>query len=107
MGAGFKGGEIVPAFTVGAAFGCLAGNLLGFNPALCSAIGMIAVFCGATNCPIASLLIAFEMFGYEGMPFYLLTIAISDAFSGYFSLYHTQRFPYSKYETTFVNRHSS
>lgn len=98
LGAGFKGGEIVPAFTVGAASGCLFGVLLGFNPALCSAVGMIAVFCGATNCPLASLLIAFEMFGYAGMPFYLLTVAVSYGVSGYFGLYHTQKIVFSKYK---------
>lgn len=70
LGAGYKGGEIVPSFFTGAAFGCLFGNLLGFSPALCTAVGMAAVFCGVTNCPITSLLISFELFGYDGMPYF-------------------------------------
>ena len=41
LGAGYKGGEIVPSFFTGAAFGCLFGNLLGFSPALCTAVGMV------------------------------------------------------------------
>ena len=45
LGAGFKGGEIVPSFFTGAAFGCLFGNLSGFSPTLCTAVGMAAVFC--------------------------------------------------------------
>ena len=65
LGAGYKGGEIVPSFFTGAAFGCLFGNLLGFSPTLCTAVGMTAVFCGVTNCPITSLLISFELFGYD------------------------------------------
>ena len=64
LGAGFKGGEIVPSFFTGAAFGCLFGNLIGFSSTLCSAVGMTAVFYGVTNCPITSLLISFELFGY-------------------------------------------
>ena len=43
LGAGYKGGEIVPSFFTGAAFGCLFGNLLGFSPTLCTAVGMTAV----------------------------------------------------------------
>ena len=67
LGAGFKGGEIVPSFFIGATFGCLFGNLTGFEPSLCTAVGMISLFCGVTNCPITSLLISFELFGYDGM----------------------------------------
>ncbi|MDE6981370.1 MAG: chloride channel protein, partial [Lachnospiraceae bacterium] len=89
---------------VGATFGCLFGNLIGFSPSLCAAVGMISVFCGVTNCPISSLLISFEMFGYEGMPFYLLACAFSYALSGYFSLYNSQIIVYSKMHTTFINR---
>lgn len=70
LGAGFKGGEIVPSFFTGAAFGCLFGNLSGFSPTLCTAVGMAAVFCGVTNCPITALLISFELFGYDGMPYF-------------------------------------
>ncbi|MDE6055671.1 MAG: chloride channel protein, partial [Lachnospiraceae bacterium] len=91
LGAGFKGGEIVPSFFTGAAFGCLFGNLIGFSSTLCSAVGMAAVFCGVTNCPITSLLISFELFGYEGMPYFLLAVAFSYMLSGYFGLYHSQK----------------
>ena len=65
---------------------------------------MAAVFCGVTNCPISSLLICFELFGYEGMPYFLLTIAFSYLFSGYFGLYSTQKIMYSKYKTRFIDR---
>lgn len=52
MRAGFRGGEIVPAFCVGATFGCVMGQLLGFPPVVAAAAGMVALFCGVTNCPI-------------------------------------------------------
>lgn len=104
LGAGFKGGEIVPSFCIGAAFGCLFGNILGFNPTLCTAVGMTSVFCGVTNSPITSLLISFELFGYEGMPYFLLSIAFSYMLSGYFGLYRSQKIIYSKYKTSYINR---
>ncbi len=104
LGAGYKGGEIVPSFCIGATFGCLFGNIIGFSPALCTAVGMGAVFCGVTNCPISSLLICFELFGYDGMPYFLLAVAFSYMFSGYYGLYHSQKIMYSKYKTIFINR---
>lgn len=104
LGAGYKGGEIVPTFFTGAAFGCLFGNLLGFSPTLCTAVGMSSMFCGVTNCPISSLLISFELFGYEGMPYFLLAVAFSYMLSGYFGLYRSQKIMYSKYKTNYINR---
>ena len=104
LGAGFKGGEIVPSFCIGGTFGCVMGKLMGFSPSLCTAVGMTAVFCGVTNCPISSLLISFEMFGYEGMPYFLLTIAFSYMLSGYFGLYHSQKIMYSKFKTNYINK---
>lgn len=104
LGAGYKGGEIVPTFFVGASFGCLFGNLMGFSPTLCTAVGMSAVFCGVTNCPITSLLISFELFGFDGMPYFLLAIAFSYMLSGYYGLYQSQKIIYSKYKTNYINR---
>lgn len=104
LGAGYKGGEIVPSFFIGATFGCLFGNLTGFAPGLCTAAGMGAVFCGVTNCPITSLLICFELFGFEGMPYYLLSVSLGYMLSGYYGLYHSQKIVYSKYKTEFINR---
>jgi len=103
LGAGFKGGEIVPSFCIGAAFGCAVAPVFGVDVMLAAACGMVGVFCGVTNCPITSLLISFELFGFEGMPFYLTTIAVSYMLSGYYGLYRAQRIMYSKTETHFIN----
>ena len=102
--AGFKGGEIVPSFFVGATFGCLFGHIVGISPSLCAAVGMMSVFCGVTNCPITAMLIAFELFGYHGVPFFLLGISVSYLMSGYYGLYHDQTIVYSKYKTEYINR---
>lgn len=98
LGGGFKGGEIVPTFFIGATFGCLMGSILGLSPSLCAALGMVALFCGVTNCPLASLLIAAELFGMQCLPFALIVIAVSYLLSGYQGLYKEQRFLYSKYK---------
>lgn len=106
MKAGFKGGEIVPAFSIGATFGCVLGGLLGISPSLAAACGMVAVFCGVTNCPLTATIIAFELFGFEGAAFYVLAVAICYATSDYYSLYKEQTIVYSKYKAKFVNQHT-
>lgn len=102
--AGFKGGEIVPSFFVGATFGCLFGQIAGISPSLCAGVGMVSVFCGVTNCPISSLLIAFELFGYDAVPYFMIAISVSFLLSGYYGLYHDQTIVYSKYRSQYVNR---
>lgn len=106
LGSGYKGGEIVPSFFLGATFGCLMGHLLGISPMLCAAAGMTGVFCGVTNSPMTSLFISFELFGMEGMAYYLIVIAICYMLSGYFGLYKSQKIVYSKSEPTYINRES-
>lgn len=103
LGAGFKGGEIVPSFYIGATAGCFLGYVLGLSPSFAAAVGMTAVFCGVTNCPISSILIAFELFGYSGNCFYLITAAIAYLLSGYYSLYSGQKIVYSKARTEYIN----
>ena len=104
LGAGFKGGEIVPSLTIGAALGCAVAGILGLPVQLVAACGMAGLFCGVTNSPITSLLIAFELFGMEGMPYYLISVAVSYLVSGYESLYHKQKILYSKTVTSFETK---
>ncbi len=94
LGAGFKGGEIVPAFFVGSTFGCVVGGLIGLNPAVGAAIGFVALFCSAVNCPLASVFLAIEVFGGQGIGLFLLVCAISFMMSGNYSLYRSQRVDY-------------
>lgn len=104
LGAGFKGGEIVPGFFVGATFGCVAGGLLGLSPSFGAAVGLLAVFCGVTNCPLTTLLLSVELFGAQGIPFYLLAAAVSYMLSGYSGLYSRQKILYSKYKPEFLGK---
>lgn len=98
LGAGFRGGEIVPTLFVGSTFGCAAAPLLGLDPAFGAAIGMIAMFCGVVNCPLGSIFLAIELFGGEGLPFFALACAVSYLLSGKFSLYSSQKLMFSKLE---------
>ena len=106
IGCGFKGGEVVPSFFVGAAFGCWVGTLLGLPPAFAAAIGLVAVFCGAVNCPIASVVLSVEMFGAEGMLYFAMACAISYVLSGYCGLYSSQPILYSTLRAEFINVHT-
>lgn len=104
LGAGFKGGEIVPSFFVGATFGCVAGPLLGLPASFAASLGMAAVFCGVTNCPLASVFLCIELFGFEGAGYYALCCGISYMLSGYYGLYSEQKIMYSKIQPEFINK---
>lgn len=104
LAAGFKGGEIVPAFFCGATFGCFYGALLGLPASFAAAVGLVSVFCGVTNCPLTAILLAYELYGGQGLPLYALTIAVSYMLSGYSGLYHAQKIVYSKLRPEFINR---
>ena len=106
LGAGFRGGEIVPVLFTGCAFGTWVGPMLGLPHGFAGALGMAAVFCGATNCPLSSILLAYELFGGVGLPMYALACGISYALSGYYGLYSEQKIVYSKYKNEVVDKHA-
>ena len=106
IGCGFKGGEVVPSFFVGATFGCVFGGLLGLPPAFAAAIGLVAVFCGAVNCPLASVLLSIELFGSQALAYFAVACAISYLLSGYCGLYSSQTILYSKLKAEFINVHT-
>lgn len=103
ISAGFKGGEIVPTFFIGATFGCVFGGLLGLDPGFAAAIGLVCLFCGAVNCPVASVFLSIELFGGGGLLFFAIAAAFSFALSGYFGLYRSQKILYSKTRAEFIN----
>lgn len=106
IGCGFKGGEVVPSFFIGATFGCAAAGFLSLPAGFGAAIGLIAVFCGAVNCPIASVILSVELFGAEGMLYFAMACAISYLVSGYRGLYSSQTILYSKLRAEFINVHT-
>lgn len=104
LGAGYKGGEIVPIFFTGATFGCAVAPLLGLPAPLGAALGMVALFCGCTNSPLASICLGLEVFGGQCLPLFALVCAVSYMLSSYFSLYHEQHFLHSKLRIGDVRR---
>lgn len=104
LGAGYKGGEIVPSFFVGATFGCVVGPWIGLPASFAAGTGMAALFCGVTNCPIASVILCVELFGAEGIAYYTLACAVSYMLSGYYGLYSEQKIMYSKMQPEFINK---
>ncbi len=103
LGAGYKGGEVVPCFFVGATFGCVTGALLGIPPGFAAAVGLVCVFCGAVNCPLASILLSVELFGSTELVYFALACGIAYMLSGTFGLYSSQKIMYSKLKAEFIN----
>ncbi|MBE6955875.1 MAG: chloride channel protein [Ruminococcaceae bacterium] len=106
LGAGFRGGEIVPVLFTGATFGCTVAPVLGLDPGFGGALGMVALFCGTTNCPVASILLSVELFGAKGLPLFALACAVAYMTSGYHGLYSEQKIMYSKFRTEWVGKNA-
>jgi H+/Cl- antiporter ClcA len=106
LGAGYKGGEIVPAFFVGATFGNVVGGLIGLNSSFGAAVGLMAVFCGVTNCPMTAFFVSIELFGVKGALYFLIAAAVSYMLSGYYGLYSKQKIMYSKFKPQFIDKFS-
>lgn len=104
MSTGYKGGEIVPTMFIGATLGATLASLIGLSTPLGAAIGIAALFCGVTNCPIAAIVLSVEMFGAEGAVYYLTAALISYLLSGQYSLYSGQRIVYSKLDDTKISK---
>ena len=102
LSVGFKGGEVVPSFYIGATFGCVVGPLLGLPAGFSAAVGLVCVFCGATNTLVASIVLAAELFSGAGFELMALACGLSYMFSGYHSLYSSQGFRTSKLFSEFL-----
>ena len=104
IGAGYKGGEIVPSFFIGATMGCVVGPLLGLPASFSAGLCLVGVFCAVVNCPLASIILSVEMFGADNMLYFAIVCVVSYMLSGPFSLYSSQRLMYSKLQPTFINQ---
>lgn len=107
IGCGFRGGEIVPSFFIGATFGCTLGGWIGLDPGFGAAIGLVCLFCGVVNCPLASLVLSIELFGASGILLFAIGCSVSYMLSGYYSLYSEQKIIYSKLRPHYVNLYTN
>ncbi|WP_220446483.1 voltage-gated chloride channel family protein [Paenibacillus piri] len=91
LGAGFQGGEVTPLFVIGATFGNALSPFLDLHGPFLAGLGLIAVFCGATNTPIACFILGLELFGAEAAIYMFLACVVSYLFSGHTGIYMSQR----------------
>ncbi|MGA7436508.1 MAG: voltage-gated chloride channel family protein [Luteibacter sp.] len=91
LGAGFKGGEVTPLFFIGATLGNSLAPVLHLPFAMLAGLGFVAVFAGAANTPLATTVMAIELFGPQIAPFAAIACVASYLFSGHAGIYHAQR----------------
>ncbi len=91
IASGFKGGEVTPLFFVGATLGNVLAVHLGAPIDLMAGIGLIAVFAGATNTPLACTIMGVELFGSAYLPYFAVGCFLAYLFSGRSGIYSSQR----------------
>ncbi len=90
LGGGASGGIITPVFYIGAASGNFFGHLVGDHVAFFAALGFVSVLAGATNAPIAAIIMAGELFGLEVAHYAAVTAVISFLMTGHRSVFPSQ-----------------
>lgn len=90
LGSGFQGGEVTPLFVIGATLGSTLSHLLALPPGLLAGLGLVAVFAGAANTPIACIVMGVELFGHGALPYFAIACIIAYAISGQRSIYSSQ-----------------
>lgn len=96
LGSGYLGGEVTPLFVVGSTLGYTLGMLLGVDPAFLASIGLVAVFAGASNTPLACAVMGIELFGGDAALYLFLGCAVAYLASGHRGIYVTQPLVISK-----------
>lgn len=96
LASGFKGGEVTPLFYIGATLGNALAQILAMPIPVLAGLGFVAVFAGAANTPIASTIMAIELFGPEIGVLAGIACVVSYLFSGHSGIYHAQRMGESK-----------
>ncbi len=88
---GFQGGEVTPLFAIGCSFGVVVAPLFGLPSTLVAALGYVAVFGSGTNTFFAPILIGGEIFGFEWLPFFFVTMLSAYYFNFNYSIYGNQK----------------
>lgn len=99
LSAGFKGGEVTPLFFIGAALGSALSLFIPLSTPLLAGMGFVAVFAGATNTPLACLMMAIELFGAECGVYVAIACVISYLVSGHNGIYGKQMIGEAKYNS--------
>ncbi|WES97995.1 voltage-gated chloride channel family protein [Chryseobacterium arthrosphaerae] len=91
LSAGFKGGEVTPLFFIGATLGSALSLFIPLPFGLLAGMGFVAVFAGATNTPLACMLMGIELFGSECGVYIAIACVVSYLLSGHNSIYTQQK----------------
>jgi len=91
LSAGFKGGEVTPLFFIGATLGSALSLVIPLPLALLAGMGFVAVFSGATNTPLACILMGIELFGVGSVVYICITCALAYLFTGPAGIYGSQQ----------------
>ena len=91
LGAGGSGGVITPIFYIGATSGNFLGSIISpEHISLFAALGFVSVVAATTNTPIASTIMAVELFGIDIAHYAALAAVISFLISGHRSIFSSQ-----------------
>ena len=91
LSAGFKGGEVTPLFFIGATLGSALSLLVPLPVGLLAGMGFVAVFAGATNTPVACVIMGVELFGLESVVYLLIACLVAYLCSGHHGIYKSQK----------------
>ncbi len=87
LSAGFKGGEVTPLFFIGAALGNALASVFHVPIDLFAALGMVALFAGASKAPLACIILGVELFGAEHFFHIAVACWVAHRFSGKMGIY--------------------
>ena len=96
LGSGGSGGVITPIFFVGVTSGVTFGHFMGDHIALFAALGFVSVLAGTTNTPIASIIMAVELFGVHMANYAALSVVIAFLITGHRSVFNSQKLSLKK-----------
>ncbi|WP_227699198.1 chloride channel protein [Spirosoma radiotolerans] len=86
-----SGSVITPILFIGATAGGSFAQLVGADQSTFAAIGFVSLLAGTTNTPIATSILAIELFGASIAPYAAVSCVLSYLMSGHQSLYASQR----------------
>jgi len=99
---GGVGGIITPILYVGSTLGSAFASLFGINPQTFAAVALVSMLAGVTNAPIASSVMAIELFGPEIAPYACVSCLVSFLMTGHRSIYPSQVLSVRKSESVDV-----
>lgn len=96
LGSGYYGGEVTPLLVIGSTLGFTLGRWLGVDPAFMACVGLVAVFAGASNTPLASAIMGVELVGGGAVLYLFLGCVVAYLAAGHRGIYGSQPVAHAK-----------